>query len=203
MSFSDLAQFELITLKSPTNRVLAVTLIGLIFPQILPGWNCKEVELAAGAQVPCTFREPVSTRTAHVGEPYWCDVAGSPSVLPTLDPVIPRPSFLNMTVTQVDRPGKFYKNGRISFRVTELRTPDGRAYTLQGYAKGFQSTDLIEGPYGEVKARRRPWFLSWLPLGGRHVKIGVEDRVKPKLDESLILQVCEASNDRIRLGGTK
>jgi hypothetical protein len=111
-----------------------------------------EFVVPATTQIPLAMTSAVSTRTAYVGQPVYCQTLYPVDIENRI--VIPVGTYVKGTVTEIERAGHIHRRSTMGLRFDSLILPSGFtklfAGTLAGFAgngkEGFNRTESkIEG----------------------------------------------------------
>jgi hypothetical protein len=111
-----------------------------------------EFTVPATTQIPLALTSAISSRTAYVGQPVYCQTLYPVDVGNRI--VIPVGTYIKGTVTEVERAGHIHRRSRMGLRFDSMILPSGFtkvfAGTLAGFAgngkEGFKRTESrIEG----------------------------------------------------------
>jgi hypothetical protein len=121
-----------------------------------------EFVVPATTQIPVALTSAVSTRTAYVGQPVYCQTLYPVDINNRI--VIPVGTYVKGTVTEVERAGHIHRRSRMGLRFDSMILPSGFtkvfAGTLAGFAgngkEGFNRTESrIEGAGDKAKDAER------------------------------------------------
>jgi hypothetical protein len=128
-------------------------------PAPAPG---DEFVVPATTQIPLALTSAVSTRTAYLGQPVYCQTLYPVDINNRI--VIPVGTYIKGTVTEVERAGHVHRRSTMGLRFDSLILPSGFtkvfAGTLAGFAgngkEGFNRTESrIEGAGDKGKDAER------------------------------------------------
>lgn len=117
-----------------------------------------EIVVPAKTQIPLALSSAISSRTAYVGEPIYCQSVYPIDIGNRI--VIPVGTYIKGTVTEVQRAGHIHRRSRMGLRFDSMILPSGFtkvfAGTLAGFAgngkEGFKKTESrIEGAGDKAK----------------------------------------------------
>ena len=117
--------------------------------QAQPG---DEIVVPTSTQIPLTLTSAISSRTAYVGQPIYCQTLYPIDINNRI--VIPVGTYVKGTVTEVERAGHIHRRSRMGLRFDSMILPSGFTKifsgTLAGFAgngkEGFKKTESrIEG----------------------------------------------------------
>ncbi|MGH9352835.1 MAG: hypothetical protein ACRD2G_11855, partial [Terriglobia bacterium] len=94
-----------------------------------------EIIVPSNTQIPLQLQSALSSRTAYVGEPVYCQTLYPVTVNDRM--VIPVGSFIKGTITQAVRPGHIKGKAMIGLRFDSLTLPNGVTKRISGVLAGF------------------------------------------------------------------
>lgn len=136
--------------------------------------NALAVTLAKGTSVILAFDQGFSSRTAHKGDRIRLHVVNDVSVGRTV--VIHQGAAVTLTITEVQKSGRFGKNGQIKMAIDPIRTR-GAKIPLQPRQKG----NMIGGKMGTEGAGATvggALILGPIGLGAGYFVVGQSVTVK-------------------------
>jgi hypothetical protein len=149
---------------------ILLSLAGLCLGQSKPSNSAKSAPpqpgddfvVPATTQIPLALASAVSTRTAYVGQPVYCQTLYPVDINNRI--VIPVGTYVKGTVTEVERAGHIHRRSTMGLRFDSMILPSGFtkffAGTLAGFAgngkEGFNRTESkIEGAGDKGKDAER------------------------------------------------
>jgi hypothetical protein len=111
-----------------------------------------QIVVPSGTQIPLALTSAVSSRTAYVGQPIYCQTLYPIDIGNRI--VIPVGTYVKGTVTEVERAGHIHRRSKMGLRFDSMILPSGFTKiftgTLAGFAgngkEGFKKTESrIEG----------------------------------------------------------
>lgn len=94
-----------------------------------------EIIVPASTQIPLRLQSAISSRTAYVGEPIYCQTVYPVTVNDRM--IIPIGSFIKGTITQAVRPGHIKGKALLGLRFDSLTLPNGVTKSISGVLAGF------------------------------------------------------------------
>jgi hypothetical protein len=130
--------------------------------KVRPPQAGDEFVVPASTQIPLALTSAVSTRTAYIGQPIYCQTLYPVDINNRI--VIPVGTYVKGTVTEIDRAGHVHRRSTMGLRFDSMILPSGFtkvfAGTLAGFAgngkEGFKRTEArIEGAGDKGKDAER------------------------------------------------
>ncbi len=97
--------------------------------------SSSKLVVPANTTIPLELKNSVSSRTAYVGQPIYCDTIYPITVGNRI--VIPAGSYVKGAVTQVIRPGRVKGKAQLGLRFQSLTLPDGTTRAMRATLSGF------------------------------------------------------------------
>lgn len=94
-----------------------------------------EIIVPASTQIPLQLQSAISSRTAYVGEPVYCQTVYPVTVNDRM--VIPVGSFIKGNITRAVRPGHIKGKAMLGLRFDSLTLPNGVTKGISGVLAGF------------------------------------------------------------------
>ncbi|MGH9445285.1 MAG: hypothetical protein ACRD3O_06125 [Terriglobia bacterium] len=94
-----------------------------------------EFVVPAHTQIPLALTSAVSSRTAYVGEPIYCQTVYPVDIDNRI--VIPVGTYVKGTITEVVRPGHVHRRAMLGLRFDSMILPSGLSKVFSGTLAGF------------------------------------------------------------------
>ncbi len=94
-----------------------------------------ELVVPAKTQIPLELVSAISSRTAYVGQPIYCQTVYPVDVANRI--VVPSGTYVEGTITEVVRPGHVHRRAMLGLRFDSMILPSGFTKTLSGTLAGF------------------------------------------------------------------
>jgi type IV secretion system protein VirB10 len=112
----------------------------------------ETLTIPAGAQIPLALKQPISTKTAHEGDPVYASTT-FPFVIHDRV-LVPAGTYVQGRITSVKRAGRVHGRAEVLMHFTSLIYPNGYTVILPGSVENVPGagTNSVKGQEGKIQS---------------------------------------------------